>query len=327
MNQDNSILFLGDVVPYKTFRFKNNLKSVINLECPIVSEGVPISGKVNFRVSENHLYEIFGDNLFAVNMGNNHIMDYGVGGLEETLKQFRNGTHYFGIRFPGDTSHHPLILDINGVKAAFFSVTSEFTVPLTEFDDFNYLELFDPDRLSRMIAKIRNEVHRVVVYLHWGTEESSFPGNEEIITARKIIDAGADIIIGAHAHAPQPVEKYKGGIIAYNLGNFITPAFRNLPSYYNDLGTPLSEFSKRLMFWNRISWGIAVDMLTMEYEVKKYGFVADRIIEMKSTPMDRYLHLQPDVLTESYSRRVKKHIENRAFRRRMREMLSFRFSH
>ena len=48
------------------------------------------------------------------------------------------------------------------------------------------------------------------------------PSISQISFAHDIIDAGADIILGHHPHVLQPVEKYKGGIIAYSLGNFVS---------------------------------------------------------------------------------------------------------
>jgi hypothetical protein len=73
----------------------------------------------------------------------------------ETLKQLRSDTQYFGVSFPDERSHHPLVIDLNGIRTAFFSVISELTVPLIEFDDFNYLELLDPVNLAEKIAGIR----------------------------------------------------------------------------------------------------------------------------------------------------------------------------
>jgi hypothetical protein len=323
MNEENSILFLGDVIPYKPFRFNNNLKTVINLECPLITRpGIkPISGKVNLRVEDNYLEKIFGKNLLAVSLGNNHIMDYGLDGLFSTLKEIDiKGTDYFGINFPDNESHNPLIVDFRGKKIALMSIICESTLPLVEFDDFNYLTMIDHGDLIRRIKYAGKNADRVVAYIHWGAADSSYPSKQNILDARRLIDAGIDIIIGTHAHAPQAVEKYKKGIIAYNLGNFIMPAFKNTPSYYDEDGNALSFYSKRLMLWNRISWGIIVDMETMEFGIKKFIFIADRIFELKTTPMDKYLNLHHDVLTDNYDKIFMKHLNTRSFYRRMRDL-------
>lgn len=322
MNENSTLLFLGDVVPYKPFRFKNNQKTVINLECPITGTGNPISGKINLRVKENFLESTFGPYLFAVSLGNNHILDYGLEGLNSTLNALESsGTPYFGINEKTESKHNPLIRELNGKKVAFFSVICESTNPLVEFDDFNYLSILSIPQLVKDIGKIRNSVDRIVVYIHWGEEESSYPVQKDIISGRELVDAGADIILGSHAHAPQAVERYKNGIIAYSLGNFIMPAFRNMPSYYDENGHPQSDFTKRLMFWNRISWGISVDMENLSFRVRKFLFMADRIIELRSTPLDRYLTLPPSILTEEYSLLREKHLQKREFRRKIRDFM------
>lgn len=323
MSEENTILFLGDVFPYKPFKFTNNLKAVVNLDCPITSESEPISGKVNLSVKKNHLKSIFKSDLLAVSLGNNNIMDYGLDGLKSTINELeKEGISYFGVNNPDNDDHNPLIIEFNKMKIAFFSVISESTVPLVEFEDFNYLTLLDTDEMASKIGAVRDSVKRIVIYIHWGEEESSYPSQGDILTARKLIDSGADIIIGSHAHAPQPVEKYRNGVIAYNLGNFIMPAFKNTPSYFDEVGTALSVFSKKLMLWNRISWGVAINMDTMETIISKHVFIADRILALRTTPLDKYLGLHPHALTESYEAIVKKHLKKRAFRRKIKNFLN-----
>ncbi len=324
MNEENSVLFLGDVIPYKPFRFNNNLKTIINLECPITRKGKPISGKVNLRVAENHLGKTFGKSLLCVNLGNNHIMDYGLDGLFSTLKEIdQTGTDYFGVNFPDNESHNPLIIDFQGKKIALLSAISEATSPLVEFDDFNYLTILDDCEIKRKINSAKKQADRVVMYMHWGIPDSSYPMRQNVLEARGLIDAGVDVIIGTHAHAPQPVEKYGKGIIAYNLGNFIMPSFKNTPSFYDDDGNALSYFSKRLMLWNRISWGITIDMESLEFNIRKFIFIADRIVELRSTPLDKYLTLDPGVFDNKYDKTIRSHLRTRSFYRKVRDGINF----
>lgn len=316
MNEESSILFLGDVIPYKPFRFKNNLPVVINLECPVTRSEKPVSGKVSLRVPSNHLEKIFGSKLLAVNLANNHILDYGIAGLNSTISEIgKTGAGYFGINLPADSTHNPLILKFKDHNISFMSVIAEMTTPLVEFDDFNYVDLLDKEEIIERIRSARDKSDRLIVHVHWGMPESSYPSPGQVKTARKMIDAGADAVIGSHSHAPQAVEKYGKGIIAYGLGNFIMPSFRNTPSFFDEEGKPLSSFSKRLMPWNRISWGLALDLETMEYEIRKFVFMADFIVQMRSTPFDRFIHLKEDIFTDSYEKTVSKHLRNRKFRR------------
>jgi hypothetical protein len=100
------------------------------------------------------------------------------------------------------------------------------------------------------------------------------------------------------------------------------PAFKNTPSYFDEVGKALSVFSKKLMLWNRISWGLAINMDTMETRISKHVFLADRILALRTTPLDKYLGLHPRALTESYEAIVKNHLKKRAFRIKIRNFLN-----
>ena len=322
MNKTNSVLFLGDVVPYKPIKFKNNYKTVFNLECPITNTGKPATDKIVLSVRENHLKDIFKDNLLSVCLGNNHILDYGIEGLESTLKELENlKLDWFGINNGSYYNCSPLLVNINEMKTAFFSVVCQSTTPIIELDNKVYLSLLEPDKIIKSISEVRNKVKRIIVYIHWGVEESSYPTAEDIFIARKLIEAGADIIIGSHAHAPQSIEKYKNGIIAYNLGNFLMPPFKKMPSYFDEKGISHSVYNKKLMLWNRISWGLLIDLQNMEYEIKKYIFLFNRIIELPVTPLDKYLKINPGPVNTSYELSLKKHLNKRSVSRKIIEFV------
>lgn len=322
MDKKNTVLFLGDVVPYKPFKFKNTHQTVINLECPIIESGNPVEGKINLRVKENYLKNIFNSNLLCVCLGNNHILDYGENGLESTLLELRKlETKWFGLSSGSGDEYYPLIIEINNLKIAFISVVCQSTSPVIEIDNVTHLSLLDVNKIVESVLRIRTLVKRIVVYIHWGIEESSYPSKEDILIARRLIEAGVDIIVGSHAHAPQPIEKYKNGIIAYNLGNFIMPEMKYVPTYFNDTGTSLSSYTKSLMLWNRISWGFLIDMETMEYKIKKYIFLFNRIIELQFTPVDKYLKLKQRYLNESYELIVNKHLKKRFTYRKIRDFI------
>jgi len=322
IDKDNSFLFLGDVVPFKPFKFHNSYKTVINLECPITSEGIPAKNKINLRVEKNHLHDIFGPNLSYVSLGNNHILDFGEQGLESTLKALKElNVQWFGLNNESSPGPIPLIVWVNEMKVALFSVVCESTSPIIKLNNNMHLSTLEPESIIGSIGEIRDSVQRIILYLHWGVEESSYPSEENIVLARKLIDAGVDIIIGSHAHAPQPVEKYKEGIIAYSLGNFIMPELKDIPAYFDDNNSS-SAYYKNLLLWNRISWGLIVDLKTKEYKIKKYISMFGRIIRLPFTPFDRYLKLNYDEFKERYNLKVSQHRQKRALLRRIRYFVS-----
>lgn len=315
MNKENTILFLGDVAPYKPYKFKNTIKTVINLECPITRTGSPAKDKIILGAKDNYLTDIFNSTLLGVNVANNHILDYGVKGLDSTIMELKkSGIDYFGLNQAG---YNPRIIEFNNIKIAFISAICETTSPIYVYNDINYLSDLNTEDIIHKIKKIREHVNRVVVCIHWGVEESSYPSTKDILTARRLIDGGADIVIGTHAHAPQAIEKYKNGIIAYNLGNFIMPEMKNVPSYFNERGIPQSAFTSRVMLWNCISWGLIIDMETLEFRIKKYILFGNRVIVLPFTPLDKYLKLNKNIFNDTYESIFLKHVRRREFQRKI----------
>jgi len=322
MNKNDTILFVGDVLTFKPVKFRNNYKTVINLEGPLVKDGKPALNKIALRMEHNYLPEIFRNNLLSVCLGNNHILDFGIGGLKSTLRELdKIQTHYFGISGPSEYDVNPSIIKFNSVKIALFSFVCETTSALVDFEDVNYLDLLDFDLIYSKVSKIRKEVSKVIVCIHWGIEDCSYPRTEDVLLARKLIDNGVDIIIGNHTHAPQPIEKYKNGIIAYSLGNFITPNLKKYPTYYNSQGDPQSSFTKYLMLWNRISWGLLIDMNTLKFRVKRFIYFGNRVFELPLTPIDRYIRLRKDPLSKNYEEDVNKHFKRRKLIRKLIEFV------
>lgn len=84
----------------------------------------------------------------------------------------------------------------------------------------------NPLDVDRACAEIRSTlstgVDHVIVTLHWGVEFSAYPDPADVLIARRLVDAGADLVLGHHPHTLQGIEKYGRGLIAYSLGNFIT---------------------------------------------------------------------------------------------------------
>lgn len=85
--------------------------------------------------------------------------------------------------------------------------------------------LLNINHVIKDITALKNIVDFVVIHLHWGDEEIKFPKKEDVDKARMFVEAGADLIIGHHAHVIQSMEIYKGKYICYGIGNFIFPNF------------------------------------------------------------------------------------------------------
>ncbi len=145
-------------------------------------------------------------NLSALSSANNHALDFGEFGYDDTRAYLASwGVQAFGQPF--NESHLSAKLMAKGK-----------TICLV-----GYMELFNPDTTSVLqeIGRLRPECWRIVVMAHWGIEyqATSTPAQER--EADQFIDAGADLVIGAHPHVVEPVELYRGKAIFYSLGNFM----------------------------------------------------------------------------------------------------------
>ncbi|MFP4465800.1 MAG: CapA family protein [Candidatus Goldiibacteriota bacterium] len=157
-----------------------------------------------------------------VSLANNHALDYGEKGLYSTIKILdENNINYQGV-WKGDQTlpNEPYIAEIDNTKAAFFSYSKvsheSFAASMDRYGTIPaILKVIRKD-----IADTRDYADIIIIYLHWGEEYRPVTEKQRVFAAR-IIDAGADMVVGSHTHIFQDIEKYKGKYIFYGLGNYI----------------------------------------------------------------------------------------------------------
>jgi len=147
-------------------------------------------------------------NLFS--LANNHSPDMGKEGLEETKEWLKK----YGINFVG-----------NPLSGSSDNLNSSFIRNNITFLAFNRIFPFiiKEKEIIKTIktAKSLNPDNFFIVSMHWGEEYKSINSPSQQKLAHKIIEAGADLMIGHHPHVVQNIEKYQGKLIFYSLGNFI----------------------------------------------------------------------------------------------------------
>lgn len=139
----------------------------------------------------------------AVALENNHILDHGEAGRDETIRTLEEA----GIVWSDST--HVGVYTINDVSIAMLTY-------------LHYREKVE-DMLTSVPQAIRNakaQYDIVIVSFHWGAELDYKPNRNQINLGRAAIDAGADLVLGHHSHRINPIEKYKDRYIVYSLGNF-----------------------------------------------------------------------------------------------------------
>ena len=146
----------------------------------------------------------------AVNTANNHAMDFYLEGYDDTLTALDTyGINHFGTLYP-DTNRERDYLGIYDVGDLRIGVMG-----------FSYPQDSDIDRISMRAQALRGAgCALVIVSLHWGREVSDTPENWQFSYARKVIDAGADVLWGHGPHILQQVQFYQGKPIFYSTGNF-----------------------------------------------------------------------------------------------------------
>jgi hypothetical protein len=158
------------------------------------------------------------NNRFIFSLANNHIMDYGLTGLEITVELLdKNGFKSCGAGNNIHDARRPIIVEDKGVQVgviacceAQFGVARRNSPGVAEFGSWIY----------RAIRDLRETVDAVIVSVHAAVEDSPWPSPYIRELYQSFIDAGATVVHGHHAHVPQGYEAYGNGVIFYGMGNF-----------------------------------------------------------------------------------------------------------
>lgn len=155
-----------------------------------------------------------------VSVANNHMWDYGKDRLFETLDSLQKaGVIYVGASSIPENKYGAKIIEVNGKTIAFLAMTTLLNgyenAGATEYVSFD-----DPDAIISEINRVKENIDYILVSVHTGVEYATKPQPEMVELSHKLIDAGADAIIGHHPHVPQPIEIYNDKPIFYSLGNF-----------------------------------------------------------------------------------------------------------
>lgn len=239
-----SILFLGDVVlnrPYDVGDLKHE-NIIYNLEGPIGCVGTPRKDTWNLFVPACYIKETFSFLPKAVSLANNHIMDFGPQAVAATQLILDNlGIRYFGAGRRRDQFANPLILEVGDCSVGVLGYAAFDIGAQHGGDSLVGAAPLEVSQIEKDILNLKdNGIQRIVVYPHWGVEHIRLPTAETVMLAHKIIELGADLIVGNHSHRVQACERYKDKWIFYGLGNFIFEA-TILNGFYREDGLPTKQ--------------------------------------------------------------------------------------
>jgi len=200
--------------------------AMVNLETALTSRGTPAPKDFHFRAPPSALDALAGAGVDVVTLANNHAVDYGQVGLRDTLAARLSGRlPVVGIGTDEDDAFSPAVLTVDGTRVAFLGATQvpEWTASEAAAGPgrAGVAVALDPTRLAQAVREARRSADVVVVYLHWGTDYTSCPNASQRTTSRLLAAAGADVVVGTHAHQLQGAGWQGRTYVSYGLGNFV----------------------------------------------------------------------------------------------------------
>lgn len=198
-----------------------------NLECPVGESGEPLANKIySFRAKPEALRVLAG-RFDAVALANNHSGDYGRDAFRETLNHLdQAGIARFGGGLNLAEAHQPLWINKNDLKIAVLAYNEFKPRSFEAGPDWPGVAWSEDDQvLTDIRAAQAAGADLVIPFMHWGWEREGKPVERQRQLARKMIDAGAALVVGGHPHVTQGAETYQGRPIIYSLGNFVFDGF------------------------------------------------------------------------------------------------------
>lgn len=198
--------------------------TMINQEFPFSNRGIAADDKqFTFRIDPKRV-NVFQDlGIDIVTLANNHVLDYGQDALIDTFETLKDAQiQYVGAGNNHEEAKQRREFELNGLKIGILAASRVIPVPnWAAGSSPGVFTTYDPTGLVAEIKSAKESCDVVIAYVHWGIERDEYPQDYQRELAKNYIDAGADLVIGAHPHVLQGIEYYNDKPIFYSLGNFI----------------------------------------------------------------------------------------------------------
>ncbi len=197
----------------------------VNLESPFSDRPAAGAGNMVFRAEPEMVEGLVAAGVDVVSTANNHTRDCGARGVAFTVNWLRqHGIAAAGTGLSEQEAHDGAVLTRKGTRFGFLAYTYDQTNGNHRDTDAR-VALMDVERMRADVGRILARADVAIVLMHAGVEYSPKSSADQRAFARAAIDAGAKLVIGHHPHVAQPAERYRHGVIAYSLGNFIFDQF------------------------------------------------------------------------------------------------------
>lgn len=213
------------IAPYLVDTMRQADICFVNNEFQYSNRGTALPGKpYTFRADPKNVSVMQDLGVDIVSLANNHAYDFGADALLDTLDTLDQADiPYVGVGRDLEEASAIYYYELDGFTVAFLSGTRvewiEETKGATETTP-GVFRTVDPALLYARTKEADAKADYVVVYMHWGIEAVTYQEEYQTETGRRLIDSGADVVIGDHPHRLQGIEFYLGKPIVYSLGNF-----------------------------------------------------------------------------------------------------------
>lgn len=200
---------------------------VLNNEFPYSDRGEPTpEKKFTFRARPQTVSYLGDMGVDLVSLANNHAYDFGENAFFDTMETLEGaGIAYMGAGRNLEEARRPVYYIINNIKIAFVAATqierldNPDTRGATE-SSAGVFRCWNGDNLLETVREAKENSDFVIAFLHWGTENVETIDWAQEKQAPEVVEAGADLVIGAHPHCLQPIDMVNGVPVVYSLGNF-----------------------------------------------------------------------------------------------------------
>lgn len=200
---------------------------MINNEFTFSNRGEPTPEKsFTFRAKPENVKHLLDMGVDIVSLANNHAYDYGEVSLLDSLDILEEaGIERIGAGRNIEEAVTPMVYELENYDVAIIAATqierldNPDTKGATE-TEAGVFRCLNPQRLYEEVQKAKEQYDYVIVYIHWGTENVLEPDYFQLDQTRGLVDAGADLIVGNHAHCLQTVDIVDGVPVIYSLANF-----------------------------------------------------------------------------------------------------------
>jgi poly-gamma-glutamate synthesis protein (capsule biosynthesis protein) len=213
----------------------------VNMETPVAPAHSRGSKPFMFDAPIALIDALKANGIKIVSFANNHVMDQGWPGFNETREHLRDeGMLFAGSGDTAADAWQPVFTEANGIKVGWLGMTRWLNGNRNpDKADQPHVNFFpypnesggapgaDEAAVLEAVKQARTKCDFLVVSIHWGIEYAPAPRPEDVEVAHKMLDAGASVVVGHHPHVLQPVETYttqdgRNTVIFYSLGNFLS---------------------------------------------------------------------------------------------------------